>query len=157
MEEKNLALLNMLSLDAIEVNVVVDNWIEAVRYSGKKLLECGAIEERFIDAMIKTVKELGPYIVIAPGLAIPHARPEDGALKPALAIITLKKPVNFGNPENDPVHIVIALAAVDKTSHVKALAQLAEFLQHEENIKKIREAKTKEDVYDAIRKFFKHS
>lgn len=52
-----------------------------MRIGGELLEKSGAIEPRYIDAMINTVKEIGPYIVIAPGIAMPHARPEAGAKK----------------------------------------------------------------------------
>jgi mannitol/fructose-specific phosphotransferase system IIA component (Ntr-type) len=57
----------------------VKDWVEAVKLSGSLLAVDGIVEERYINAMVEVIKELGPYAVIAPGVAIPHARPEDGA------------------------------------------------------------------------------
>ena len=53
------------------------------------MVKNGTIEERYIDGMIETVKNLGPYIVIAPGVALPHARPEDGVIEPSMSLVTL--------------------------------------------------------------------
>jgi len=88
--------------------------------------------------MINTVKEIGPYIVIAPGIAMPHARPEAGAKKIGMSLITLKTPVNFGNKENDPVKIVVCLSAIDHSTHLKALSELAGLLGDEESVNKIK-------------------
>lgn len=72
-------LKNYINDQVVEVNVEVKNWEEAVRLGGKLLEEDGAVEHSYIDAMVDTVKNMGPYIVIAPGIAMPHARPEAGA------------------------------------------------------------------------------
>ena len=59
----------------------VADWKESVVSSGQLLLRDGCIDAGYIDKMIETCQELGPYIAIAPGIAILHARPEDGARK----------------------------------------------------------------------------
>ncbi|MEM4005958.1 MAG: PTS sugar transporter subunit IIA, partial [Desulfurococcaceae archaeon] len=65
----------------VQIVQSVSNWIEATKLSGILLLKDGCIEEGYIERMVETCRELGPYIAIMPGLAIPHARPEDGAKK----------------------------------------------------------------------------
>ena len=72
-------MMGWISKDKVALRLKVDRWEDAVRAAGRMLLDCGAVEERYIEAMVETAKDLGPYIVIAPGIAIPHARPEDGA------------------------------------------------------------------------------
>jgi PTS system ascorbate-specific IIA component len=59
--------------------------------------------------MRRVLQELGPYAVIAPGIALLHARPDDGVLAPCLALITLSRAVEFGSEQNDPVDLVFAL------------------------------------------------
>ena len=63
------------------VGVKAENWEGAVRISGKLLLDKGLVEPQYIKVMINVMTELGPYLVVAPGVALPHARPEDGAKK----------------------------------------------------------------------------
>ncbi len=93
--------------------------------SGQILVESGSIEPGYALAMERVIRELGPYAVIAPGIVLLHARPEDGVLEPCLALVTLTSPVCFGHTQNDPVDIVLALGAVDKKSHIQALQQLS--------------------------------
>jgi len=155
MSAKEFSLLDLLRKEAIAVDVTATDWKDAVVKIGEILVKIGAAEPRYTDAMIKTVEEMGPYIVITKGIALPHARPEEGAKKPALALIKLKEPINFGNPENDPVDIVIGFTATDERSHVKAIAQLAKFLQKEENIRKLRQAKSVDEIYQHIKKALK--
>lgn len=121
----------------ILTNVEVKDWREAVRVGGELLLNAGKIEERYIQGMIENVEENGAYIVIAPKIAMPHARPEKGAKEIGLSLITLKNPINFGNPKNDPVSLVISLCAVDHSSHLRALSELMDILSNEENVKYI--------------------
>lgn len=136
----------LLPIERVQVGAVVDDWETAVRLAGRLLVDSGAAEERYIDSMVNTTKELGPYIVIAPGLAIPHGRPEEGVLQPCLALLTLETPVEFGHPDNDPVRVLVALGATDKDQHVEALQQMAEILSDQDNFAALMSAKTKEKV-----------
>jgi mannitol/fructose-specific phosphotransferase system IIA component (Ntr-type) len=130
----------------VDVDVEVEDWQGAIRAAGKLMVKDGAVEERFVDAMIRVAKEFGPYIVVAPGIALPHARPEDGVIEASIAILRLKTPVNFGNEDNDPVYLVVALAAVDQEQHIDGLRQLAFVLGDQEKIKAIKAAMTKDEL-----------
>ena len=143
-------LIEMIYSDTILLDVEVKDWEEAVRVSGKLLVKTGFVEERYIDAMIDTVKSMGPYAVIAPGVALPHARPEDGVKKPCMSLVTLKTPVNFGNNGNDPVKLVVAFATIDKNAHVNALRRLARILGDPEKVEALKNAKDKKLVEKII-------
>lgn len=143
-------LRDLLTADRVATNVKVDNWEDAVRAVGRLMVDTGAVEERYIDGMIRTAKELGPYIVIAPGVALPHSRPEDGVLQPCLAFLTLDPPIDFGNADNDPVQLVIAFGTVDSQQHVDALRELANILSEPSSIETLRAAKTKQEILDVM-------
>lgn len=147
-------LSEFLKENTIEVNVKAKDWNEAILKGGQLLYEDGCIEKSYIEAMIKVMKELGPYIVIAPGIAMPHARPESGTKKVGMSLITLDKPVNFGNDENDPVSVVICLCAIDGSTHIKALTELAELLDNEKNLELIKNASDKDVVLNVIRSLY---
>lgn len=134
----------------ILTEVEVNNWEEAVRIAGEILYRNKKITKEYIEGMVKTIKSLGPYAVIAPGIALPHARPEDGALKAGFSIVILKKPVNFGSP-NDPVKVVIAFASPDKKSHLEALQEISQLLAKEEIREKLMSAKTPEEVISILK------
>jgi mannitol/fructose-specific phosphotransferase system IIA component (Ntr-type) len=140
----------LLPKDRIAVSVQAADWESAVRAVGKLMIDTGVVEERYIEGMINTTKELGPYIVIAPGVAIPHARPEDGVLKPCLAFAKLSTPVEFGNKDNDPVSILFGLGALDHEQHVSALQKIAEILMDETKIHNLMNAETVEDVSNIL-------
>ncbi|HHY34908.1 MAG TPA: PTS transporter subunit EIIA [Firmicutes bacterium] len=145
-------LCEVLRKDHIALKVPARDWAEAVTEAGCLLVRTGAVESRYVPAMLGVIKELGPYVVIAPGVAMPHARPEDGVNETSLGIVTLVRPVDFGNPANDPVDIVIPLAAKDHDTHIDVLKELASFLGNEENVRALREARTADEVLDLISK-----
>ncbi|SNX53490.1 BglG family transcription antiterminator [Thermoanaerobacterium sp. RBIITD] len=152
-EERGVAeplLKDLLTEKTIKLNIEAKDWEDAVRIGGELLEKDDAIEHRYIDAMINSVKEIGPYIVIAPGIAMPHARPEAGVKKIGMSLITLKNPVNFGNKENDPVKIVVCLCAIDHSSHLKALSELVELIGDDKMIEKIIKAKKIEEVLTVL-------
>lgn len=141
--------------DTVELNVEADNWEDAVRICGRIFSDNGYTEERYTDAMINTVKTMGQYIVIAPGIAMPHARPEQGVRKVGMALVKLKNPIKFGNDEYDPVDILISICSVDKTAHVKALAELMQLFEDEEFLKIVRTTSSKSDVINYIRENYR--
>ncbi|WP_055280966.1 PTS sugar transporter subunit IIA [Thermococcus sp. EP1] len=145
-------MIETICLEDIKTNVEVATWEESVKVAGEILYKNGKITKDYILGMIETIKKLGPYAVIAPGIALPHARPEDGALKVGISIVVLNNPINFGSP-NDPVKVVIAFSAPDKTSHVQLLQELAKLLSDEEIRGKLANAKTPQEVVEIIESF----
>lgn len=143
-------LADFLSEDLIQLQVSASSWEEAVRAGGALLLKAGVCEPRYIDAMVQVVRDLGPYMVLAPGIALAHARPEDGVKRIGLSIINLATPVEFGSEANDPVSLVISFAGLDKNSHIEMLQSLAVFLMDEANQKLLKESTSVDALMVAI-------
>jgi PTS system ascorbate-specific IIA component len=141
---------NYLTHDVIKLKIEVADWEGAVRAGGQLLLDSDKCDSDYIDAMVRTVREMGPYMVLAPGLALAHARPEDGVREVGLSLITLKTPVEFGSKANDPVEVVISFCAIDHVSHVELLKALATFLRKEDNQRLLREAEVVDVVLQAF-------
>ncbi len=118
------------SLCAISTKATAADWREAIRLSGDGLVAGGATTDEYTGQMIAAVEEHGPYIVIAPGIALAHARPSDAVLHGGLSWVSLDAPVEFGHPKNDPVTLVIGLAAVDHTTHIDVLKAMAGVLSN---------------------------
>jgi len=100
--------------------------------------------------MVKGFQDVGPYIVLAPSIAIPHARPEHGVLEQGVSIIRLKKPVVFGHPTNDPVQLVCAICGTDATNHIGMLQSLAGILGDKAKLEVLLNAKDKEEILKII-------
>ena len=134
----------------IEVNLDVDNWEDAIKGVGNLLISSKQIEEGYINSMINSVKELGPYIVLSQGFALAHAAPNSETVhEPSLAIVTLKNPVKFGSP-NDPVKVLMCLACTDKATHLDLLSKAAKKLMQENFVENAAKCKTLDELYQVI-------
>lgn len=121
----------------IKLKLHAADWEESMRLSGQLLADSGYITEEYIDLTIQCVKEHGPYIVLAPGLALAHYRPVPCVKKPGISLITLDAPVCF-HCDNDPVDVIFTLAAKDHHSHLGMLSAIAEFFSEEHAMENIR-------------------
>ncbi len=110
---------------AVALGQVANDWREAIRLTGAALVNSGVTEPGYTDRMIEVIEEFGAYIVIAPGLALAHARPGDDVRREGIAVVTLAEPVAFGHPHNDPVRVILGLAVTTPESHVTSVAALA--------------------------------
>lgn len=135
---------------AVRAGVRCDDWRAAVRAAGELLVTTGAATTAYVDAIIAAVEDMGPYIVLAPGIAIAHARPEDGATAVGFSLARLAEPVAFGSRANDPVDLVFAFATPDPEEHVSALSALALFIESGANLERLRAASTDDELYDVI-------
>ena len=124
-------LSQLLPIEAIRIGARADDWRAAVRAAGDALVASRATDPAYTDEMIQVVEELGPYMVIAPGIALAHSRPSPAVRQAGVSLVTLADPVPFGHRVNDPVRLVVGLAAPDEEGHVTALATLADFLSDE--------------------------
>ncbi|MCL4426541.1 MAG: PTS sugar transporter subunit IIA [Firmicutes bacterium] len=140
----------LLTGQTIQLGVDAPNWRAAIEEAGNLLARTGSVETGYVQAMIKMVEELGPYIVVAPGVALPHARPKDGVKRICMSLVSLSRPVSFWHPNYDPVDLIFALGAVDNSSHVEVMAQLAALLNDKERLARIRTAARRGAVSEVI-------
>ncbi|WP_083189666.1 PTS sugar transporter subunit IIA [Orenia metallireducens] len=118
-------LLNLLLQERIATKIKAKDWYDVTNKAGELLLKDDLIENRYIDAMIKSIEVNGPYIVIAKGVAILHARSEDGVKNLGMSLLTLASPIKFGYECNDPIQIAFALGALDRNKYLQALSDLS--------------------------------
>ena len=144
-------LMEVLTQATIEANYPAKDREDAGRECGRLLVQSGAARESYVEGMLENVQVNGTYIVIAPGIAMPHARPEKGAIKIGFSLLTLQDPIKFNHPTNDPVKLVIGLCATDHQTHLKALSELVETLSHQEIITQLYSAKTSQEIYSIIK------
>jgi len=131
----------------------VENWHRAVELAVQPLIDQGAVENRYLQAIFSMHEQIGPYYVLGEGIAMPHARPEEGVIRTALSLVIVKEGVEFGSEDNDPVYIIFALSAVDSNSHIDMIASLSRFFCDEEAVETLRQAKDKQQVLDIISQY----
>lgn len=136
------------------VNIVdrIENWEEAVRVAAKPLTADMSVTPHYVDAMINNIKKFGTYIVVAPKVAMPHSRPEDGVNKNCLALLKINEGVFFGDEadEEEKVYLIFVLGAVDSNSHIETLTQLMDIIDDEEKIDALAEAKSVNEILEII-------
>ncbi|TQI68299.1 PTS sugar transporter subunit IIA [Clostridium sp. KNHs216] len=152
-EKKQPMLSDVLKIDYIELDVLAEDWKEAVRAGGEILFRNGVVAKSYIEAAIQNVMDLGPYIVLTKGVAIPHAGKKFGVYSTAISFVRLKTPVCFGNKENDPVKYIFTLATIDSSSHLVALKDLVSLFDHPEFFQVLDQAETSEDIIAYIKNF----
>ena len=134
------------ALSSIVTQADAADWRAAIRLAGDGLVLGGATTDAYTDEMIDAVEKHGPYIVIAPGIALAHSRPSPAVLTGGLSWVSLATPVEFGNKANDPVNLVIGLAAVDHDAHLAVMRALAGVLSDSSAMERLTAATSPADV-----------
>ena len=140
---------HLLTVDHIQLDVECQDWKEAIAASAQPLLEGKYIESNYIEAMIQNTLDNGPYYLLSPGFAMPHAGLEEGSVKVGMNLIRLKEPVVFDD-EEDPVEFVCCLSAIDHRTHLKAFFNLVNLLQKEGFKDQLRQCRTPEEMTSVI-------
>jgi PTS system ascorbate-specific IIA component len=96
--------------------------------------------------MVAVLESHGPYIVIAPGIALAHSKPSELIIETGLSLLTLGESVVFGNAANDPVQLVIGLAAIDHDSHMEMMKELADALSDQQFVNSLLNAGDTEEI-----------
>ena len=141
---------SMLSLSAINLGASAEDWRGAIRLAGAALVAGGVTTEEYTQEMITTVETLGPYIVVAPGFALAHSRTSPSVLKTGLSWVSLSTPVEFGSKTNDPVDLVVGLAALDHDAHIGIMSKLAGVLADPDMLEKLRASTDSEEIRAAL-------
>ncbi|WP_330992705.1 PTS sugar transporter subunit IIA [Pluralibacter gergoviae] len=139
--------------DTIRVQESAQSWQQALAICAAPLLESNTIRPEYLTAIVNEHNRLGPYYVLAPGLAMPHARPEEGALGLGLSLLKLHRGVRFGSEENDPVDLVVMLASPDRHSHIELISALAALFSSDEDMRLLHQARTVEEIKNIINRF----
>lgn len=143
---------SLIENNSIKLNQTAANWEEAIKIGTDLLVASGAIEPRYYDNIVSKIKEMGPYIVLAPGLAMPHARPEEGVIRTAFGLTTLAQPVDF---DGEQISVLVTLAGSDSDTHMEGIMEITQIFDDPDsedgvNIQKFLDCKTQEDVLAVI-------
>lgn len=143
-----------LSPDFIRFETSCKDWEQAIKMSSEPLLRNGYINKEYQQAMIDSVVEYGPYIVIAPHIAMPHARPETGSQKVGYSLMRLEKAVAFSEEEMHQVKLLIALSCKDSDTHLEILQNLVMVLSDEKRLDIIMNSQDKNEISSIFKEAF---
>lgn len=144
-------LTTLINEKLIQLNVEALDWEDAIRKSALPLLVERKISKNYIEKIIESNRQNGPYFVLAKHVALPHASFKFGAREKAIGITTLLNPVISGQTANDPVKYLFCLSATDQNSHLEALANLVELLGDEIFFEMLDQAKCPSEVMAYIK------
>ena len=136
-----------LTLENILVKDSVEDWKDAVRESCSLLEASGSAPAEYKEKIIETINEIGPYIFIAPEIALPHVQ-LFGKTDIGVSLLKLNKSVKYDD-ERD-ARLFFAFSAKDGDSHINLIQELAVFLSDDENVSGLLELDSAEDIFDYI-------
>lgn len=150
-------LKDLISKKRVDFYKSFDNWEDAIRASCRTLLADGTITEDYVAAILECIHNYGPYIVLIPNVAMPHAKANiHGVNACAISFTKVDQPVSFepGNPEKD-VKLLFTLAANDMDEHFENMKKLSEVLLNTELLNELLEVTSIEELIDIADKYEK--
>lgn len=142
-------LKELLDKNLVAIYDEANDWEEAVALSGQSLKKEGYIEQSYVQEIVDNVKEHGPYIVLIPGVAMPHATVgAKGVLKTGMALTIFKENIIF--EEEKYAQLFFTICTNDNEEHMANMMRLMEFLADEKLVEELKQVETLEDVKKLI-------
>jgi PTS system mannitol-specific IIA component len=133
----------ILTPETIELRASVSSRDEAIRRAGRLLVENGNVEERYVDSMFEREESVSTFMGNA--VAIPHGTNDSKqwVARSGLSVITLPEGVEYG--DGNVAKLIIGIAGKGD-DHIDLLSKIALIVSEEENVEKIVQAETKEQL-----------
>jgi PTS system ascorbate-specific IIA component len=133
----------------------VSGWEESIRRSCTSLVNAGIVGEGYAEEIIQCVRTHGPYIVLMPGIALPHsAENSANARGTAIAFMKVKKPVSFDDSDPEKTaSVFFTLAATDTEQHLKNMRALFKMLTNEDLCADLQKVDSEGDLLALDRKY----
>ena len=146
MTENPTPLTGLLAEQSIRLDASASGRDDAIRQAGQALLDVGAIDPSYIDAMLERENSVSTFV--GEGVAIPHGTlaGKDWVKQDALSVIRFADGVDWGGNE---VTIAVGIAAKGN-GHIALLSQLATILLDPDKAAALRGATTPERVYELL-------
>jgi PTS system ascorbate-specific IIA component len=136
-------------------NATAASWQESIRASCKLLEEAGIVGEKYADEIVKCIDENGPYIVLIPGIAMPHSMENSpNAFGTAIAFTKLTRPVSFDDADPEKyASVFFTLAATDNELHLKNMRKLFKMLTNEQLVADLQKVSSEADLLSLDTKY----
>lgn len=140
------------TLNSVQIIDNTESWQSALDICFNPLLQNNYIQSQYVEAVKKISKDLNFHYLIAPGVGIPHARPEHGVNNTGISMLIIRNGILFGDHNNNPVFCLLGLAANEDNSHTDLIMDIAELFSDEMLLNKLKIAESATDVIQAISK-----
>lgn len=141
---------NLFAPGAIEVAESSPSFAAAIADSAGLLVRAGHATSGYVTEVLENLANLGPYFVVAPSIAIAHAKPSAAVLSAGLALLKLEQGVESGNNENDPVRLVFSLCTPSADEHIDLLAQFARVMSAPDVVNRLLNASAESVIRDIL-------
>lgn len=134
---------DILTKENIALGVELDSQEEAIRRAGELLVQNGHVEEKYIDSMFEREKSVSTFMGNA--VAIPHGTSDSKQWveKSGLSILTVPEGVEYGDGN---IALLIIGIAGKGDEHLEILSNIAQVVSDEDNVTKIVQAESKEEL-----------
>lgn len=135
-----------MRIENIRMNQRFDNKQDAIRMAGELLVAGGYVNEHYIEEMMKREELSTTYI--GNDIAIPHGTEsaKNDVLESGISVIQVPEGVDFNG---DKARVVFGIAGKDNT-HLEILANIAIFCSDMDNVEKIVQARSAEEIMDLL-------
>ncbi len=137
----------VLTQEGVRLGLVAEDKADALRQSGEVLVEIGAAEPPYADAIFEREESVSTYL--GEGVAIPHGTNESREFINEARIAYLQFPEGVDWGGGNIVYACIPIASASE-EHVEVLASLAQVLMVPESAEKLRNASAVEDVLSLL-------
>ncbi|ETP69820.1 PTS mannitol transporter subunit IIA [Planococcus glaciei] len=136
---------DVLSKDNIKLNVPLTGKEEAIRFTGEILVNGGYVDAGYIDKMFEREEMASTYM--GNFLAIPHGTEDakKNVFETGISVVTVPEGIDFGGGNLAKIFIGIAGKG---NEHLEILSNIAIVCSEEENIEKILNARSEEEILD---------
>ncbi|MHB1391607.1 MAG: PTS sugar transporter subunit IIA [Clostridia bacterium] len=131
----------------ILLNTAAEGKFDAIERAGRLLADNEYVNIEYIDGMKKRENEITTYI--GNGIAIPHGTSEyiKHIRKSGIVVVQYPQGVDFG--AGNVAYILIGIAGRND-EHLEILSAIALVCQDEQNVNKLRNAATKEEIISIL-------
>ena len=145
-EEAQKPLTDLLAPASIRLDAVAADHDDAIRQAGAALVEAGAVDPSYVDAMLERENSVSTFV--GEGVAIPHGTlaGKDAVKDDAIVVLRLPDGVDW---DGNPVSVAVGIAAKGN-GHIALLSQLATVLLDPEKAEALRNATTSDRVYELL-------
>ena len=146
-EETTPGLSALLAESSIRLDLTAIDQEDAIRQTGAALLEAGAIDSSYIDAMLERERSVSTFV--GEGVAIPHGTlaGKDSVKNDALVVLRFPDGVDW---DGNDVRVCVGIAARGN-GHIALLSQLAIVLLDPDKAAALRAATTSAEVYELLK------
>ena len=112
------------------------------------------IDQSYVDEIIQCVETFGPYIIIAPEVAMPHSSEESaGIFGTAISFTKFKQAVTFAGDQEAKQQHYFYIGSQNPAEHLENIQQLMDLLMTDSVIADLLETNTPMDFKEVMEKY----